>query len=65
MESNVTAVARFPMRRSLAVWITRDGPGWLVLAGEHGWLFGSRQEADRDAQWLAHNLGVPLRAVVQ
>jgi hypothetical protein len=56
-------VARFPMRRSLAVWITRDGSAWLVLAGEQGWLFGSRQEADRDAQWLGRNLGLPVRAV--
>jgi hypothetical protein len=64
MESNDTAVVRFPMRRSLAVWITREGPGWLVLAGEHGWLLGSRHEADRDAAWLGRNLGLPVRAVV-
>jgi hypothetical protein len=63
MESNDAAVVRFPMRRSLAVWITRDGPAWLVLAGEHGWLHGSRQEADRDAQWLGRNLNLPVRAV--
>lgn len=55
-------VERFPMRRSRAVWITRDGGAWLVLAGEYGWLFGSRVEADRDAQWLARNLGLPIRA---
>jgi hypothetical protein len=63
MESNDTAVVRFPMRRTLAVWITRDEPGWLVLAGEHGWLFGSRREANIEAQWLGRNLCLPVRAV--
>jgi hypothetical protein len=58
------AFIHFPMRRSLAVWITRDGPAWLVLAREHGWLFGSRSEADAEARWLATNLGVPIRSLV-
>jgi hypothetical protein len=56
---------RFPMRRSLAVWITRDGPAWLVLAREHGWLFGSRVEADAEARWLSGNLGFPIRGVAR
>jgi hypothetical protein len=56
-------ITRFPARRSLAVWITRDGPAWLALAGEHGWLHGSREEAECDAQWLGQNLGLPVRAV--
>jgi hypothetical protein len=64
MPDSIT-VERFPMRRSRAIWITREGHAWLVLAGEHGWLRGSRQEADRDAQWLGHNLGLPVRAVAQ
>jgi hypothetical protein len=62
MESNDTGVVRFPMRRSPAVWVARDGPAWLVLAREHGLLFGSRQEADIEAQWLGRNLGLPVRA---
>jgi hypothetical protein len=62
MESNNTIVVRFPTRRLAAVWITRQGPAWLVLAYEHGWLFGSYQEAQRDAQWLGRNLGLPVRA---
>jgi hypothetical protein len=53
------------MRRSLAVWITRDGPAWLVLAGEHGWLFGSRDEADAEAKWLSGNFGLPIRGMAQ
>jgi hypothetical protein len=63
MESNDRTVVRFPMRRSAAVWIARDGPAWLVLAGEHGWISGSREEADREALWLAQNFGLPVRAV--
>ena len=62
MPDSIT-VERFPMRRSRAIWITREGPAWFVLAGENGWLHGSRGEADRDAQWLARNLGLPVRAV--
>jgi hypothetical protein len=54
---------RFPMRVSRAVWVLADGPAWLVLAGDHGWLHGSRSEADRDARWLSLNLGLPIRAV--
>jgi hypothetical protein len=55
-------IARFPMRRSAVVWVMREGIAWLV-AGDHGWLFGSREEANRDARWLARNLGLPIRAV--
>jgi hypothetical protein len=63
MESdNTAAVVRFPMRRSPAVWISREDQAWLVLAREHGWLFGSRREADIEAQWLGRNLGLPIRA---
>jgi hypothetical protein len=54
-------ISHFPMRRSLAVWLVRDGPAWLVVAGNHGWLFGSREEAAREARWLAHNRGYPIR----
>jgi hypothetical protein len=61
MESNDTAVARFPMRLSSAVWITRENSAWLVIAREHGWLFGSRREADIEARWLGRNLDLPIR----
>jgi hypothetical protein len=64
METNNTAVAlRFPMRRSAAIWVMPEGQAWLVIAAEHGWLHGSRQAADDDAQWLGRNLGLPIRAV--
>jgi hypothetical protein len=56
-------IIRFPPRRSAAVWLVRarEGGGWLVLARGHGWLFGSRSAALEDAQWLAANLGFPIR----
>jgi hypothetical protein len=64
MESNDTAVVRFPPRRSAVVWVIPEGKGWLVVSGSHGWLHGSRRDADRDAQWLGRNLGLPIRAIM-
>jgi hypothetical protein len=63
MELNEAAVLRFPMRKSLVVWITRDGAAWSVISGDHGWLFGSQRAAEFEAQWLSRNLGLPIRAV--
>jgi hypothetical protein len=36
-------VIRFPARHSQAIWLARerDADGWLVIAGAHGWVFGS------------------------
>jgi hypothetical protein len=53
----MTAVVRFPARRSAAVWLTREGPAWLVIAGAHGWLHGDYDDALADAAWLSENLG--------
>jgi hypothetical protein len=60
---NDAAIVRFPGRRAAAIWIAREGQAWIVIAGSHGWAHGSRPEADRDAQWLGHNLGLPIRAI--
>lgn len=54
-------IVRFPARRAAAVWILRDAGAWLVLAGSHGWLHGSRDDADADAGWLSKNLALPVR----
>jgi hypothetical protein len=43
------------------VWITREGPAWLVIAREHGWLHGSYCDALEDARWLSKNLDLPIR----
>jgi hypothetical protein len=56
-------VIRFPGRHIACVWLLREGVGFLVLARGHGWLHGSRSEAIADAQWLAANLGLPIRVM--
>ena len=58
-------VLRFPARVAAAIFISEAAErGWLVLARGHGWLHGSRAEALADAQWLAWNLGLPVREVL-
>jgi hypothetical protein len=59
------AVVRFPPRRSAAVWLlqAQEG-GWLVAVRDHAWAHGSREDAVRDADWLARNFGgLPVREV--
>jgi hypothetical protein len=60
-----SAVLRLPPRRFAAVFICeeRSGGGWLALAGSHGWLCGSRADAIAEAEWLARNLGLPVREI--
>jgi hypothetical protein len=57
---------RFTLRARLAailvVPVARDS-GWLALWGSHGWLFGSHADAIAEAQWLARNLGLPVREI--
>jgi hypothetical protein len=56
-------IVRFDPRRSRAIWIARyPAGGWLVLAGAHGWLHGSYDDARADADWLSDNFGFPVRA---
>ena len=48
--------------RRAAIWIMADpDDGWLVLAGDHGWLHGDRRAAVDDARWLARNFNLPIR----
>jgi hypothetical protein len=56
------AVLRFPPRRSVAIVICaeRAGDGWYAIAGPHGWLCGSLNEARAVAGWLADNLRLPV-----
>ena len=54
---------QFPQRRrSRAVRILREGPAWLVIHGEHGWLHGSLGDAAGWAIGLADELGVAIAA---
>jgi hypothetical protein len=42
------------------VRIAREGPAWLVICRDHGWLHGSRADASANAYWLAKNHGAPI-----
>jgi hypothetical protein len=55
------SVERFPMRRAACVWLLLDCDGWLVLARDHGWIHDDYYSALADAQWMARNLGLPVR----
>jgi uncharacterized membrane protein YphA (DoxX/SURF4 family) len=57
----IADLVRLDPRRSAAVWLTREGPAWLVLARDHGWLHGDYYSALADAVWLAGNLGLAVR----
>ena len=59
--ANPGRVIRFPARRGACDWVTREGPAWLVVAREHGWLHGDYHAALADARWLSENLGLPIR----
>jgi hypothetical protein len=65
MLSGPTTILRFPDRRSGVIWLTRDGPTWLVLANGHGWMHGSSAAADTDARWMSRNLDLPIRETVR
>jgi hypothetical protein len=56
----MTTVIRFSPRRSAAVVICAERAG-DAIAGAHGWLCGSLNEARAVARWLADNLGLPVR----
>jgi hypothetical protein len=60
-----SVVIRFPLRRvSILIVRERDGEGWLTLAGSHGWLSGSYDDAYHEAKWLARNLSLPIREII-
>jgi hypothetical protein len=55
------AIVHFPQRcRFNAIWIV-SVEAWTVIAGSHGWVFGSLDEARAEARWLSRNLGLPVR----
>jgi hypothetical protein len=51
-------IIRFPQRGPFAVSIQREGRAWLVVCRDHGWLFGSRNEAMASANEIARGHGV-------
>jgi hypothetical protein len=54
-------IIRFPSQHTACVWLAREGPAWLVLARDHGWLHGDYASARADALWLSKNLGLAVR----
>jgi len=55
-------IERFPMPHSAVVWLLREASGaWLVLARDAGWIHGDYRSALADAEWMARNLGLPIR----
>jgi hypothetical protein len=58
------SILRFPSQRIAAVFIFEDAEdGWLVLGPRgHGWAHGDRRSAMADAEWLARNFNLPIRA---
>ena len=57
-------ITRFPPRHIAAIFVCAIDDAWLVLAPNgHGWIHGNREEAARDARWLARNFGLPIRTV--
>ena len=59
----MSAVVRFPPRRITAILVCTEwnGDGRLAIAGAHGWLCGSLNEARAVARWLSRNFGLPIR----
>jgi hypothetical protein len=55
-------IIKFPERGPFAVRIRREDSAWLVVARDHGWLHGSRREAEADAEWIARAYGVAVEA---
>jgi hypothetical protein len=52
---------RFPARRSRCIWIFPEDGTWIVLHGNHGWLFADFGAAVDEAHWLSENSGLPIR----
>jgi hypothetical protein len=55
-------IVRFPARHMRCIWVLRENAALIVVAGDHGWLFGDFRAAHADAQWLSKNLGLPIRS---
>jgi hypothetical protein len=51
-------ILKFPERGPFSVRIEHEDAAWLVVAREHGWLYGSRYEAQADAERIASGYGV-------
>jgi hypothetical protein len=50
----------FPSRGPFPVVVCREGPAWLVICREHGWLHASSTSAKLDAGEIAAGFGVQV-----
>jgi hypothetical protein len=61
-QSATAEIICFPPRAAHCIRIIPESAGgWLVIAREHGWLYGNRRDARADAAWLSTNLRLPVR----
>ena len=58
----ISAEERRPAKRLpfSSVRIEREDAAWLVIAKDHGWLFGSHREATKEAREIAAGHGVAV-----
>jgi hypothetical protein len=56
----MAGIIKFPERGPFAVRIEREDSAWLVVSHDHGWLHGSRREAQADAERTARGYGVAV-----
>ena len=56
VENYAYGAIRFP---NPCVEPERDGAGWLVLRGNHGWLHSDRRQALRERDEIDHDEGFP------
>src|SRR4029453_10913285 len=51
-------VIPFPQRAPFAVRVEREGPAWLVICRNHGWLHADHCDAVNQATAIARGFGV-------
>jgi hypothetical protein len=58
-KAQTAVVLQFPFR-VIIVAREREGAGWLVIAGAHGWLHGDFNAALQDARGIAKAFGLAV-----
>jgi hypothetical protein len=54
-------VVRFPPRIEAVLILPEPLRGVYLVAREHGWVFGSRRDAEREAQAISRTHTLPIR----
>ena len=54
-------VIQFPPRAPFAVRVEREGPAWLVVCRDHGWLHADHLDAIAEANEIARGFGVAVK----